>query len=60
MKNPAEPRAFYLYRHTCQNTGGDRGIVIPTRFTRGPLSTRKIQTSLSLVFINLRLRTPGN
>lgn len=22
MKNPAEPRAFYLYRHVCQNTGG--------------------------------------
>ena len=26
MKNPAEPRAFYLYWHICQITGGDEGI----------------------------------
>ena len=29
MKNPAEPRAFYLCRHICQNTGGWGGIRTP-------------------------------
>ena len=29
MKNPAEPRAFYLYWHICQNTGGWWGIRTP-------------------------------
>ena len=34
-----------------------QGLYIPTRFSRGPLSTRKVRTSHSLVLTNYRLRT---